>query len=140
MADRYPVLVFDGDCAFCTATVNQVRRFVRPRATIVPWQHADLAAWGLTTDQCQRSIQWVSAPGDVVSEGRAAAAVLCAGRQPWPLMGRVIRLPGIIVLTDAVYRLIAANRHRLPGSTPACQLPRPRVPPGPGRRLTGAAR
>lgn len=125
MDGPHPVLVFDGDCAFCTATVDQLRRFVRPRATIVPWQRTDLDLLGLTADQCRRSIQWVPAGSPIAAGGAAAAAVLCTGRQPWPLVGRAMQLPLINVLVEAVYRIVAANRYRLPGSTPACRLPDP---------------
>ena len=120
----FPVLLFDGDCAFCTSTVNALRRYVRPRANLQPWQRADLASLGVSEEQCQASIQWIPAAGArAVTEGRAVAAVLKVGRQPWPLVAAVLGLPGVAAAADVAYRLIAANRHRLPGSTPACRLP-----------------
>lgn len=117
------MLVFDGDCAFCTMTVGQLRRLVRPQATIVAWQHVDLGQLGLTAEACRESVQWVPRPGEALSRGSAVAAVLRAGRGAWPLVGRVLQWPLARRLTDAGYRLVAANRYRLPGSTPACQLP-----------------
>jgi predicted DCC family thiol-disulfide oxidoreductase YuxK len=39
------------------------------------------------------------------------------------LVARTMRAPGIRVLSAAGYRLVAKNRHRLPGGTPACELP-----------------
>lgn len=122
----FPLLLFDGDCAFCTASVNVLRRYVRPRAEVIAWQHADLAALGVTADQCQRSIQWIAHSGaPATTQGRAVAAALRVGVQPWRLVGRAMGLPGIVQLADAAYRIVAANRYRLPGSTPACQLPDP---------------
>ena len=41
------------------------------------------------------------------------------------LWGRIIDLPVIRALAAAVYRVIAKNRHRMPGGLPACALPRP---------------
>ena len=120
-----PVLVFDGDCGFCTATVQWAERFVRPTATVIAWQFVDLAELGISAEQCQTSIQWVSAPGDVRSEARAAAALLATGRQPWPIVGALMSLPGVVQFANACYRLVARNRYRLPGSTPACQAHRP---------------
>lgn len=117
------MLVFDGDCAFCTMVVDQVRRLVRPRATIVAWQHADLGRLGLTAEACRASVQWVPGPGVALSRGSAVTAVLRAGRGPWPVVGRVLQWPLVRLVTDAGYRVVAANRYRLPGSTPACQLP-----------------
>ncbi len=119
-----PILLFDGDCAFCTSSINALRRYVRPQADLQPWQHADLDALGVTAEQCQKSIQWIAAPGaQALTQGRAVAAVLRLGRQPWPLVSAVLRLPGVSAAADIGYRVIAANRHRLPGSTPACRLP-----------------
>ncbi|MFD0774857.1 hypothetical protein ACFQZ2_13035, partial [Streptomonospora algeriensis] len=39
-----PVLVFDGDCGFCTSSARLARRFVEPRLRTVPWQVADLSS------------------------------------------------------------------------------------------------
>ncbi|PXX54790.1 hypothetical protein DFR70_12384 [Nocardia tenerifensis] len=35
-------------------------------------------------------------------------------------------IPPINWLTAALYHLVAVNRHRLPGGTPACTLPAPK--------------
>jgi predicted DCC family thiol-disulfide oxidoreductase YuxK len=39
----------------------------------------------------------------------------------WRIAGRILLLPGISWMAAHTYRLIATNRHRLPGGTPACQ-------------------
>lgn len=120
----YPILLFDGDCAFCTASANFLKRRIRPRADIIACQHADLDALGVTPRQCQESIQWLASPGvPTVSRGRAIAAVLGSGSLPWQLVGRLLTAPGMRFLADAAYGLVARNRFRLPGSTPACRLP-----------------
>ena len=89
---------------------------------------ADLESLGVTAEQCRKSIQWISVPGaQALTQGRAVAAVLRVGRPPWPLVSAVLRLPGMAAAADIGYRVIAANRHRLPGSTPACRLPQVQV-------------
>lgn len=126
----YPILLFDGDCAFCTASVNFLKRYIRPRAQITAWQRADLAELAVSEQECQKSIQWFAEPGSAaVTEGRAVAAALRTGVTPWPLVGRTMQLPGIVNLANVAYRLVAANRFRLPGSTPACRLPDPNSVP-----------
>jgi predicted DCC family thiol-disulfide oxidoreductase YuxK len=35
-----------------------------------------------------------------------------------------MRLPGLRQLSAWGYRMVARNRHRLPGGTPACEMPR----------------
>lgn len=124
----FPVLLFDGDCAFCTAAAKWTDRWVRPDAAMVAWQFVDLEALAVTEAQCQTSIQWLTAPDDAVHEAAAAAAVLRSGRPPWPLIGRAMTARGVIQAANAVYRFIARHRHRLPGSTPACMtVPPPRA-------------
>lgn len=124
-----PVLVFDGDCAFCTSCVRALER-IRPDAEIVAWQLADLAALGLTERQAIDAVQWVEVDGTVRSGHEAIAAAFGAAGRTWRPVGRAIVLPGISPLAASAYRLVADNRHRLPGGTPACATPAgDRAPP-----------
>lgn len=121
-ADR-PVLVFDGDCAFCTTSAQFAERRMKRHPTIVAWQFSDLDDLGLTQAQCEEALQWVGADGSIESGHLAVSRLLMhAGRLWWPL-GAVLRVPGISWLAGVVYRTIARNRHRMPGGTPACSLP-----------------
>ncbi len=95
-SDGFPVLLFDGDCAFCTAAVEWAQRWIQPHVPMVAWQFVDLAALGLTPEQCQTSIQWVRAPGSAATEAVAAAALLRTGSAPWPLVGRVMAAKPVI--------------------------------------------
>lgn len=127
-----PILIYDGDCGFCTTSVRFVERRLRTRARIVAWQDADLPALGVTEAQAQESVQWV-APDGTVSQGAAAVGRLWIDSGwPWRALGYVTILPPISWLAEVVYRVVAANRHRLPGGTPACALPPDRRPTGSG--------
>lgn len=121
-AAKPPVLLFDGDCGFCTTSVGWVRRVVRPSANVAAWQLTDLAALGVTEQQCRRSIQWVPAAGRVDDAAGAAAALVRTGRGAWPVVGMLLSLPVVAQVADVVYRLIARHRHRLPGSTASCEV------------------
>jgi len=123
-----PLLVYDGDCAFCTKSVRLVRR-LHADVDVVAWQLADLPALGLTAQEADAAVQWVPADGRSAAGHRAVAAVLRASRQPWPIIGRLMLLPGLSWLAGRLYAWVAANRHRLPGGTPACALP-PEQRPG----------
>ncbi len=113
------MLVFDGDCAFCTSSARVLER-IGPTAGIVAWQEADLEALGITAEQATEAVQWVGTDGAVLSGHKAIAATLVTAGRGWRLLGRAIALPGISQLAAVVYRLVADNRHRLPGGTPAC--------------------
>ncbi|MBU6245245.1 MAG: DUF393 domain-containing protein [Actinomycetales bacterium] len=117
---RLAVVVFDGDCGFCTASVGWARRWIRPRVTFQAWQATDLAALGLRASACQQALQFVAIDGSLASGGRAVCRMLGTGRWPWPAVGWIGSMPGLRWVIDVAYRLVARTRHRLPGSTAAC--------------------
>lgn len=116
-----PVLLYDGDCAFCTKCAYALER-IGPDAEIVPWQFTDLAELGITEEQAADAVQWVQIDGTVRSGHEAIAAVLIAAERIWKIIGRLLLLPGISWIAAKAYRLVAQNRYRLPGGTPACAL------------------
>jgi predicted DCC family thiol-disulfide oxidoreductase YuxK len=118
---RRPVLLFDGDCAFCTTCAQLVEKRIRPDADVVAWQFADLAELGVTAEQATDAVQWVPADGAVRSGHEAIAAMLASSGPISRLAGRLLLLPGISWIAAKVYAQVAANRHRLPGGTPACR-------------------
>jgi predicted DCC family thiol-disulfide oxidoreductase YuxK len=117
------VLVYDGDCAFCTSSVRFVERRIPTSAEIVPWQFADLAALGTTAERAERELLWVHRSGRVDGGAEAVAALLVNAGGAWKAIGWMISVPPVSWLARIAYRSVAANRHRLPGGTPACALP-----------------
>jgi predicted DCC family thiol-disulfide oxidoreductase YuxK len=120
------VLVFDGDCAFCTSSARFIERFIPTSAEIVPWQFANLPALGTTAERARSELLWVQPAGRIDGGADAVSALLVESGGGWRLLGRLMRLPPLDRVAHGLYRLVAANRHRLPGGTPACQLPPPR--------------
>jgi predicted DCC family thiol-disulfide oxidoreductase YuxK len=122
-----PLLLFDGDCAFCTTSVAwlaaRLHRNQARSARLSPWQYVDVAELGITTAQAQREVIWVSPDGSHAGGAAAVAAWLTHSGPPYSFVGRIIQLPLIRGVAAAVYRLVAANRHRMPGGSPACALP-----------------
>lgn len=117
------MLVFDGDCAFCTSCARLLER-IGPEAEIVAWQVADLDELGITAAEAAEAVRWIGADGTVRGGHEALAAALGAAGHPWRIIGRAILLPGVSRLAAVGYRLVARNRHRLPGGTPACATKR----------------
>ncbi len=119
------MLVFDGDCAFCTSCARLLER-IGPQAEIVAWQLADLGKLGITAAQAAEAVRWAEADGTVRTGHEAIAAALATARRPWRIASRAMLLPVVSPLAAAAYRLVARNRHRLPGGTPACAAGRDR--------------
>lgn len=126
---RVPLLIFDGDCGFCTSSATWVAERLHrpggPDAELRPWQFTDLAALGTTADRAQQEVLWVTPNGEIRGGAAAFAGWLRFAGGPYAVVGRTMDLPGVRSLAAAVYRLIARNRSRLPGGTPACALPPP---------------
>lgn len=118
-----PVLVYDGDCAFCTSSVRWIERHLHPRCTTTPWQFADLAALGVTRERAEHEVLWVTPYGAAYGGSQAVAKILLATRGLWWLAGALLMLPPGRWVAPPLYRLVARNRHRMPGGTPACAVP-----------------
>lgn len=84
----------------------------------VAYQSADLAALGLTREQCADAVQWVTRER-IVSAHLAVAAALRHARAPWPLAGAMMSLPVVRGVAGATYRKVAARRR--------CAAPTPPV-------------
>jgi predicted DCC family thiol-disulfide oxidoreductase YuxK len=131
--DSRPVLVFDGDCGFCTRSAQWVSRGWHGRARAVPWQslgEKGLAEVNLTVEQVQSSAWWVEEPNRPVGGYRAIGESLRACRGFRRGFGAAILAPPLRWIGPFTYRLVARHRYRLPGGTPACRV-EDRAPPAP---------
>ncbi|MFS2292722.1 MAG: DUF393 domain-containing protein [Actinomadura sp.] len=127
-ARERPVLVYDGDCGFCTSSARFIERHVPVRAAFVPYQHADLDALGVTAERARHEVLWIDRAGRVSGGAEAVGRLLTCAGGPWRALGTVMRVAPVSWAARAVYRLIAINRHRMPGGTAACALPADRRP------------
>ena len=116
------MLVYDGDCAFCSSSVRALQRMVRRVPEIIAWQDADLETLGLTAIECSEAVQWVAPNGNRRSGAGAIAATLRYAGKGWKMIGVVLELPGLRWVASHIYDWVARNRHRLPGGTPACSI------------------
>lgn len=116
------VLVFDGDCAFCTRSAGFITRRIRPRTEVRSSQSLDLSALGLTPEQCALAVQWVGDDASIRSGAAAITSMLREGGRGWALLGTVGQLPGIRSAAELGYRVVASNRHRMPGGCAACEM------------------
>lgn len=123
MSTPLPILIFDGDCGFCTTSARAAQRWFS-LANVEPWQFVDLDALGLTAEECDEAVQWVAEDGTISAAQYAAIEALRSGGRIGRTLGWLMALPGIHRLAGVVYRFVARHRDRMPGGTPACKLPR----------------
>lgn len=122
---RGPILLFDGVCNVCNASVDLVlrrTRDVRVGALQSPEGQALLVGAGLDPSRLD-SLVFFDAAGQVYQRSDAALALAAHFDGAWPLLRalRVVPRP----LRDAAYDLIARNRFRWFGQREACRLPTP---------------
>lgn len=90
---------------------------------MVAWQHADLAAIGLTRQQCQEASWYVAFDGSLHRGSDGIGRALREGAIRLRPLGVLLTLPGVRVLARVVYRWIAQNRHLMPGASDQCRVP-----------------
>jgi predicted DCC family thiol-disulfide oxidoreductase YuxK len=117
-----PTFVYDGDCSFCTTCAEFIERRIPTHARVVPWQFADLDELGLTQQQCEEAVQWVS-PDRRGSGPDAIALLLSDAGRAWQFAGAGLRFGPVRLAAWPIYHWIADHRHLLPGGTAACSLP-----------------
>jgi predicted DCC family thiol-disulfide oxidoreductase YuxK len=122
--DGAALLVYDGDCSFCSSAAKWVSaKWTRSRLPeAVPWQRLgqnEMDRLGLTVRDVKRAAWWIE---DGRQEGghRAVARALMAVGGGWRLAGRPLLIPPVECLAALGYRIVASNRSRLPGGSPAC--------------------
>src|SRR5262245_19218601 len=118
------IILFDGTCAFCERSVIFIAKrdkagYFRFGASQSPQAASLLAGRGVSPNTA-RSI--VLLEGDRVYL-RSTAALRIAARlsRPWSFARVLLAVPAPI--RDAVYRIIAAIRHRIAGRSNACEIP-----------------
>ena len=118
----YPVLVFDGDCSFCTTWVDRLEEWLPRFPTAVPWQWLDLDAYGLTDEDVETYAWFITRRRQFA--GHLAFSALLRGQPDVGLrfLGWMLAVPPFSWAAAIGYRLISRYRHLLPGGTPACRL------------------
>lgn len=121
LVDLAVVLIFDGDCKFCSSSARAFVRMTKNRISTAPYQRSDLDALGLKLSDCEQAVQYVSHTG-IESGHLAISQGLIDSKTFWSLAGYVLKWPVVTSVAFVVYHWVAKNRHRLPGGTPACAI------------------
>ncbi|MGB6207440.1 thiol-disulfide oxidoreductase DCC family protein [Mycobacterium sp.] len=116
------ILFFDGACGMCTRSVELLYRLDRTgQLQTEPLQSPGTSQrLGISPSELLDSVRWLDSSGAVYSGAEAANAALSAAiGTRIPLI--IYRIPGVGFIEEAIYRWVAANRYRFPGTTPYCQ-------------------
>lgn len=122
------IILFDGTCAFCERSVRFIATrdphgYFRFGASQTPQATKLLARFDITRESA-RSIILIE---DDQIFLRSTATLRIAGRLPfpWRLAAALLWIP--VPIRDAAYRVVAAVRHRIAGTSNACDIPPPEI-------------
>lgn len=121
-----PVILFDGECHFCSAWVAFVLRHDRRGAFQFASRQSDaarrlLAPFGVLPDTLG-SIALIAGP-TLVTRSDAVLQILARLGFPWRLFSWLVVIPRPV--RDVAYAWVARNRHRLSWRRDGCRLANP---------------
>ncbi|PJE97056.1 DUF393 domain-containing protein [Streptomyces carminius] len=118
------VLAFDGDCGFCQKSVALLVARAAPTVPAAPWQSLPERITRPHLARLEREVLLLDGGRAAAGGAGAVAAYLRSSpKRRYRAAGRFLALPGIRGCARLGYRWVAANRYRMPGSTPACAVP-----------------
>jgi predicted DCC family thiol-disulfide oxidoreductase YuxK len=126
--NRYPIVLFDGQCGLCARSVQFIaRRDRRGVFRFAPLQGSTAAKecsrLGITRSAGDPDTMILIDGERALTRSDAALAIASQLALPWRLLRimRIVPRP----LRDAAYRWIARNRHRWFRGADSCHLPSP---------------
>lgn len=125
---RDRVVLFDGTCAFCERAVRFIAARDPARRFRFGASQSDagarlLARHGLDRDAA-RSIVLIE-DGRIFLRSTASLRIAAGLCPPWSALRILLLVP--VPVRDAVYRAVAAVRHRVAGPSNACEVPPPEL-------------
>jgi predicted DCC family thiol-disulfide oxidoreductase YuxK len=123
-----PIVLFDGVCKFCNASVNFIIDHdppgrVRFAALQSPTGQELLRRFGLKTNDFDTLV--LVEGGRASTRSTAALRVASYLAAPWRFAAALLLLPPF--LRDPLYNLLARNRYRWFGTLDACRVPTPEI-------------
>ena len=105
------LLVYDGDCRFCSRCAAFARARLPDTVEVRPWQELDLAEIGLTEVQARSSVRWIDAQDSFAGADAVARALQGMGA-PYAVLGRLVAHPLARPTASRLYVLMARARPR----------------------------
>ena len=122
------IVLFDGTCAFCEGAVKFIATrdphgYFKFGASQTPVAEQLLAQHQVSRESA-RSIILIE-EGQIYLRSTATLRIARKLTWPWSMAAAFLYVPR--PLRDAVYRVVAAIRHRIAGKSNACEIPPPEI-------------
>ena len=105
-----PLLIYDGDCDFCTYWARYWQQLTGERVSYAPYQDVAAQYPAISREEFQRAVQYIAADGQVARAAEASFLTLshARGQAFWLTLYQV--LPGFAWISERAYAFIAARR------------------------------
>ena len=102
-----------------------MRTWTKDKIELVGWQFIpdQMAELGLTAEDGMTQVWFVDGDGRLFGGAEAINRSMQNVWWAWPFTWFYF-VPGIRQVQDWVYKWVADNRHRMPGSSGACEIPK----------------
>lgn len=105
-----PLLVYDGDCAFCYYWVRYWRELTGERVRYAPYQDVAAQYPAIPREAFQRAVQYIAPDGQVASAAEASFLTLSHARAQSFWLALYRHLPGFAWASERAYAFIAERR------------------------------
>jgi predicted DCC family thiol-disulfide oxidoreductase YuxK len=105
-----PLVVYDGECGFCTRWVERLRRWSAGALDFAPFQEAAARFPSIPREEFERSVQLVETDGRVFSGAEVVFRALAHSRRARALLWCYRRVPGFASVSEWGYRFVARHR------------------------------
>lgn len=109
-----PLLIYDGDCAFCRRWIARWRRWTGARVAYAPWQEVAPEFPEIPETCFREAVVLVEPCGRVTHAAEAVARSLAVRAWGKPLLWIYRSVPGVGAIAEAAYRWVADRRGRWP--------------------------
>lgn len=108
-----PLLIYDGDCAFCRLWIERWKTLTGERVEYAPYQEtADLFP-AIPKEDFKTSVQFIVSDGSVFKGAHAVCRTLQYAPMLRWLLWMYEHVPGISAAAGSVYRFVASHRNGL---------------------------
>jgi predicted DCC family thiol-disulfide oxidoreductase YuxK len=108
--DPRPLLVYDGDCAFCEYWARYWKRLTGDAVRYGRYQEVGTQYPGIAAADYQRAVQYITADGGHASAAEASFRTLSHARGKGIWLALYRRVPGFAYVSELIYAFIAAHR------------------------------
>jgi predicted DCC family thiol-disulfide oxidoreductase YuxK len=105
-----PLIVFDGQCAFCRARVERWHDAVGEQIEFVPWQEVSGKLPQIDEREFKKAVHYIDRDGNVYRAAEAVFRAMAICRRKRWLLWLYTMIPPFAFVAEFAYRLIAANR------------------------------